>query len=61
MDKLYQNLFSLIFNLKKMQVLKSAVVLIPFSMQFHLPQQLNNLVCLRQLKLGDHSLCMLSV
>ena len=61
LDKLYYSLFELVYSLKQTELLRSASILIPYSTQFQLPQALQDVVALRQLKLGDHTLCLLSV
>lgn len=61
LDKLYYSLFELVYSLKQTELLRSASILIPYSTQFQLPEALQNVVALRQLKLGEHTLCLLSV
>ena len=61
LDKLYYSLFELVYSLKQTELLRSASILIPYSTQFQLPEALQDVVALRQLKLGEHTLCLLSV
>lgn len=61
LDNLYRSLFELIFGLKKTNILRKSCILIPYSTQFRLPEELTEIASLRQLKLGDHTLIMMSV
>lgn len=61
LDNLYRSLFELLFGLKKTKVLKNACILIPYSTQFRLPEEFTEIATLRQLKLGDHTLIMMSI
>ena len=44
-----------------MDYLKKGCILIPYSTQFRLPEQFTEIASLRQLKLGDHTLIMMSI
>ena len=61
LDQLYHSLFELVYSLKKTELLRSASILIPHTTQFQLPEVLQEVAALRPLKLGDHTLCLLSV
>ena len=61
LDKLYASLFQFLYDLKRMDYLKKGCILIPYSTQFRLPEQFTEIASLRQLKLGDHTLIMMSI
>ena len=61
LDQLYYSLFELVYSFKQTDLLRSASILIPYSTQFQLPKALQEIASLRQLNLGDHTVCLLSV